>query len=481
MELSQDLAVRMGMRVSPRLVAASYILELSSMELQQAITAELDDNPALDLLEQPTCPTCGGPMQGSICPSCLSQQKTQLTGAEGEYDLANDYAAEHSLASPLDDDFDPMTQVASQMSLSERLLNELLAMVPREDRAIAEYLVGQLNDNGYLGCTVEEVADNLRVTIARVEIVLTALQSLDPIGIGARNLRECLLIQLNYLEEEGTSAPKHTRALIEKHLSELAEHKYGRIATALGVAPDAISSAVQFIRQKLNPYPSRGGSAPEPGTTEGSRSSYLLPDVIVNVRDDSHDGSPGTGDPDFEVDVVESKRFFLRVTPLYHRLASDLESEPGRYSEDDKRHIKQYVSRAKLFIANINQRRQTMQRITEYIVEVQREFLREGIRQLKPLTRATVAAQLGMHESTVSRATAGKYVMLPNRKVIPFSDFFTASLSARDVIKELIAKEETPLTDQEIARALTQHGIVIARRTVAKYRDQLNILPSSLR
>ncbi len=530
MDLTQDMAVHMGMRVSPRLVAASYILELSSMELQQAISAELADNPAMEMLEQPTCPTCGEPLHGSICPNCLNAQKGPTSSSDGDYDSSDDYVPEHSLSGSADDEFDPLTQVAVQLTLSERLNNELQAMLPREDVPIGEYLVGNLNDNGYLQTTVEEVSERLHVSTERVELVLKALQSLEPVGIGARNLRECLLIQLDYLTEEGIEVPPCTREIIEDHLQELAEHKYSRIAAELGVSTEVVSEAGQFIRQQLNPFPARGHSSSEPGSSEG-KSAYLLPDVIVNYKQgrgpasarpggqestgqengygparrqgdylDGHangyqDRSPNgaltvnglsvhSADEDgneFEVDVVESKRFYLRVTPLYQRLAADLEREPGRYTDDEKRHIKEYVSRAKLFIANINQRRQTLQKITEFIVEAQKDFLRHGIRALKPLTRATVAAQLGMHESTVSRATANKYVMLPNRRVIPFSDFFTASLSVMDVIKELIEHETTPMTDQEIANELAKRGIPIARRTVAKYREQLNILPSSLR
>jgi RNA polymerase sigma-54 factor len=156
-------------------------------------------------------------------------------------------------------------------------------------------------------------------------------------------------------------------------------------------------------------------------------------------------------------------------------------ASPGQFSDEEREHIQHYVSRAKMFIANINQRRQTMQKITGFLVDYQKEFLANGIRYLKPLTRAMLAEQTGIHESTVSRATAAKFVMLPSGRVIPFSDFFTASLSVKDVIKDMIATEERPLTDQEIALKLKDFGISVARRTVAKYRDQLDILPSSLR
>src|SRR5262249_17172293 len=150
-------------------------------------------------------------------------------------------------------------------------------------------------------------------------------------------------------------------------------------------------------------------------------------------------------------------------------------------SDTERRHIQHYVARVRLFMANINQRRQTLEKITRCIVELQRDFLDKGIRHLQPLTRARVAQELGMHESTVSRATAAKYVMLPTGEVIPFSNFFVANLSIKDVIKDMVEHETTPLTDQEIALMLSDQGIPVARRTVAKYREQLNILPSTLR
>ncbi len=470
MELTQDVSSQMGMRVSPRLVAASYILELSSQELQQAIAQEMSENPAMELVEKETCPACGGPMQGSICPACLSQQKTSPVSADSDYDNSDDYINDLNLtAGATEDDFDPFTQVAAQMSLPERLLNELQSMVPVADMPIATYLVGNLNDNGYLLCSVEEAAHQLDVPLEAVERVLLVLQSLEPIGIGARNLRECLLIQIAYLQAEGIECPVAAE-IVKSHLQELAEHKFSRIANELGVTADDVATASDYIRHRLNPFPAQGYGSPDHNSSE-SRATIILPDVIISQGERES----------FDVEVIESKRFFLRITPLYQQLATNLEREPDRFSEEERRHIKQYVSRAKLFIANINQRRQTLQKITEYIVEAQKEFLVNGVRHLKPLTRAAVAYHLGMHESTVSRATASKYVMLPSRKVIPFSDFFTASLSVMDVIKELIASETSPLTDQEIADELARRGIVIARRTVAKYREQLGILPSSLR
>src|SRR4029077_9163369 len=169
------------------------------------------------------------------------------------------------------------------------------------------------------------------------------------------------------------------------------------------------------------------------------RAMYITPDVVVTRRGDG-----------FEVDVVESHRFTLRVNPLYTRLATDLRLNGASMRPEEKQHILEHAGRAKLFIANIKQRRVTMFRITTCIVELQRDYLEHGVRSLRPLSRALVAAQVGLHESTVSRATANKYAMLPSGEVIPYSHFFTPSLSVKDLLKEVIEKEGRPLPDAVI-------------------------------
>jgi RNA polymerase sigma-54 factor len=465
----QEQSANQSMRVSPRLVAANHILQLSSLELQQAIAGELADNPAMELIEVPTCPTCGSPLQGSICPQCIRRQKPDNEMLDGP-DANDESYYGHNLRATGEEEFDPMTQVAAEISLQERLLSELRAMVPQDLVHVAEYLVGNLDEKGYLSCTFEEAAYDCSVEEHEVSLVLSALQTLEPPGIGARNLRECLLIQLDYLEAMGVKQP-FVREIISTHLNELGEHKFSRIAQDLKISTDVVSDVWDFIKHELNPHPAHEFFA-NSGQQDGreARSSYILPDVIIAARDGQ-----------FEVEVVESKRFLLRVSPVYSQLAADLERDGERYSDEEKRHVHQYVARAKLFIANINQRRQTIHRITTCLVECQQDFLSQGVRHLKPLTRAAVASRLGIHESTVSRATAAKYVMLPSGEVIPFSNFFTASLSIKDVIEELIANEKAPLTDAEIAERLAERGIHVARRTVAKYRMQLKILPSSLR
>lgn len=467
LELTQDISQVQTVKVSPRLVAANYILELSSLELQQAINEELRENPALELVEVPTCPVCGTELQGSICPHCVQRQKGEELPVRSVDVGPEDYVP--SFQGPSDEEFDPITQVASEETLAERLLRELGTLLPREDLPIAEYLVGSLDDKGYLACSVEEAAYELDVPVEAVRRVLAVLQGLEPVGVGARSLRECLLIQLAYLERNGIRQP-HAREIIENHLFDLGEHKFSKIAHELRISPDEVAAVWAFVKAKLNPHPAHG-VAPTNDRDRDTRAMYLLPDVIISRRED-----------DFEVDVVESRRFLLRLNPLYAQLGTGRQAQAASpLAPDDRKHVQHYVNRAKLFIANINQRRQTLYNITRCLVERQRDFLCEGVRHLKPLSRAAVAEDLGIHESTVSRATAGKYVMLPNGEVIPFSHFFTPSLSIKDVIKEFVEREDRPLTDAEIAERLRERGIHIARRTVAKYRMQLNILPSSLR
>src|SRR5581483_11881790 len=325
-------------KVSPRLVAANYILELSSLELQQAISEELNENPALELVEVATCPACGTELQGSVCPRCLQRQKgEEVLPRSGEINYEENLPAAQTGA---DDEFDPLTQVASEQTLAERLLSELGTLLDDEDMPIAEYLVGSLDDKGYLSCTVDEAAYELEVDPRRVRHVLSVLQTLEPIDVGARNLRECLLLQLDYLARNGIEQP-YAREIIDEHLFDLGEHKFGKIAHELHISTDAVAAVWNFVKAKLNPHPGHGFSATNDRDRD-TRSMYILPDVIISRKED-----------EFEIDVVESRRFFLRINPMYAQLGTPSDSAASLNS-DDKKHVQQYVSRAKLFIANIN-------------------------------------------------------------------------------------------------------------------------------
>jgi RNA polymerase sigma-54 factor len=471
MELNQDIQQDMQARVSPRLIAANHILEMSSQQLQETISKEIDENPALELGDLVICPTCGQPIEGDHCPRCARKQSEEppLDGTADPTEQYLENLAWNSATVTRDEEFDPLTLVAAQITLEEKLLSDLGAMLSEEDMEIAEYLVGSLDSDGYLRCSTYEVCTKFNVEPEHVERIIQAIQSLEPPGIGARDVRECMILQLQYLATQGTQHPLAI-PLVQDYMEDLGKHKFNRIAQQLEVEPKEVEEAWDFIKSQLNPHPAQGSDGVPTRTGPRPTQGYIMPDVIISE-----------GENGLEVEVVESRRFALSVNSMYQQLLSQVHNNAAQYTETDREHIQHYVSRAKMFIANINQRRQTMHKITSFLVDYQQDFLREGIRHLRPLTRAMLAEQTGIHESTVSRATASKYVMLPNGHVIPFSDFFTASLSVKDIIKDMIAAEERPLTDQEIAQELRKHGYNVARRTVAKYRDQLDILPSSLR
>ncbi len=487
MDISLSLYQEQSLRVSPSLIALNQILALSSQKLQEEIRKEVEDNPALELMERQTCPICGTAFNGRACPRCmadnagnLATRTTEHKSTSDDYDYSSGddfYIPDENWSAGRggDEEFDPITIVAAEMPLSERMLMELAAVLDDDEMPIAEFLVGSLDERGYLATSLEAVSHAFNVEESKVEKVLKELQIAAPPGVGARDLKECLLIQLAYVRENGTDAP-HIQELIEKHLTSLGEHKYGYIAQQMGISVDEVHKARDFIKNYLNPYPAEGHTSEPNGLQLRSgtaKAGYVVPDVIIT----EHDG-------EYEVEMVESKRFVLKVNSMYSNLAREMSNAPD-YNADDREHVRQYVARAKFFMSNINQRRETMMKITKYLVETQEDYLRDGVRGLRALTRSQLASYIGMHESTVSRATAGKYVMLPNRKVIPYSDFFTASLSVKDVIKEIIEfemqKSNKPLTDQRIVEQLEERGIRVARRTVAKYRAQLKILPSTLR
>lgn len=480
--MQMQMVPEQSMRVSPTLIMVNQLLALSSMELQHAVLNELEDNPALENLESTTCTSCGAGTTGRYCLVCMQpvypggglesmQPKTNEYGSGGddEYDT-EDFRPRAGMTVLGEEEFDPLTLVATESSMTEQLLSDLAVSLSEEDYRLAEYLVGNLDEQGFLGCSLESAARQLDMPLERLEWALSMLQSMGPVGVGARDLRECLLLQLEDIKESGeVELVPYVEEIISEHLTALGEHKFTIIAQALGIDYRSVVAVRDFIKRHMEPRPlqepPRGRSWRSPSPTR-----FVMPDVIIHLRDDM-----------LEPEVVEGYRFSLRINPLYQRLATDGQQRTGVLSDGERDHIRRYVNRSKLFISNINQRRETIRRITACLIDLQEEYIRYGVRYLKPLTRAQVAQYLGIHESTVSRATASKYLMLPDKRVIPFSDFFSASLSAKDVIKEIITCEGHPITDKEIVNRLRDQGIRVARRTVTKYRNQLGILPSTFR
>lgn len=469
MDVSMDLSPEMRVWISPSLIEANYILSLSRTELQEVIKQELDANPALEMEEKEICPNCGGVIEGGFCPNCLLNQR------ESPYEESyEDYPEQlyTGVARERDDgdEFDPMTLVASEQTIEEQIISDVATLCQNGDLAVAEYLVGSLDERGFITVSTDDVARRFRRSTDYVERVVAYIQSVAPIGVGARNLQECLLLQLRYLQDIGVEVPPFVEPILRDYLEPFGAHKFGYIAKELGITNEDVEAAREFIRAHLNPYPLQTQEARSWKTP--LRSPYVAPDVVIGIRDD-----------ELRVEIVDTRHFHLRLNPLYDKISREIgrSRTRGSYSDNERQHIREFVNRAKLFVSNINQRRETLFKISCCIADLQEDFLRGGVRELRPLTRAVVAQQVGVHESTVSRATANKFVMLPNRRVIPFSDFFTPSLSVKDIIKEMIERENAPLTDRKICDLLGRKGVRIARRTVAKYRAELGILPSTMR
>ncbi|HEX2193732.1 MAG TPA: RNA polymerase factor sigma-54 [Candidatus Limnocylindria bacterium] len=463
-ELNQNLQPALQVRVTPKQIAANAILAMSSVELTEAIAAELEENPALDMVEPSNCPICGSVITGSHCTECLPKGAAGSGPAEVVDGGPIDWSAREEA-----DELDPIARAEAEFTLQEHLTWTLYALLPARLHPVADYCIGALDDNGFLTDADAEIAAGTGATVDDVVAVRDAMLGIEPIGVGSRNVAESLLAQIAYLRESGeVDVPSAADAIVRDHLNDLGERRFSAIASAVGVSTDEVLGAWEFVKVNLHPYPTSAFTA---ATAAGAPTRTLVrPDVLIRIVDG-----------ELQVEVVESRRFSLRVDPIYARLSAGMRSAEA--TETDRQHVREFVGRARFFIDNVNRRRATLQRIAECLVERQHDYLLHGVQHLVPLTRAEVGALIGMHESTVSRATAEKYVMLPTGEVVPFGHFFTASLGVKDQIRKMIEAEDPihPLSDQEIADRLAEEGVAIARRTVAKYRDELQLLPARLR
>jgi len=354
---------------------------------------------------------------------------------------------------------------------------------------IGEQIIGNLDRNGYLKVLLNEIAKTLKVKEKEVAKVLGLIQTFDPIGVGARDIKECLLIQIKLnpspLQRCGVKKPLVSK-IIKEHLEDLGKRRYEKIAKALGVIrPQGGRIKIKEVQEAADFISTL---EPKPGRSFGEESAQtVIPDIILTKVDKEHaiilnnEGLPR-----------------LQISPLYKKMLA----KGSRINKEEKQYIKDRLNAAMGLIKAIDQREKTIYKITESIIKVQRDFLENGIDYLKPLTLKKIARDVGMHESTVSRVTSNKYIQTP-QGVFELKYFFasgfrkssvpkgggrkeeiTSSRSIKEVIKDLLDSEESkrPLSDQKIANILTTNlGINIARRTVAKYREEMRILPSHQR
>jgi RNA polymerase sigma-54 factor len=279
-------------------------------------------------------------------------------------------------------------------------------------------------------------------------------------------LRECLLIQLAALSEQSTPHPL-AYTLVDHYLEALGRSQYHEIARHLKVPERDVREAARYIRSILHPYPAQiylsdtsyaHFSSGAPGVT------YIRPDVIIRK-----------GEAGYEVEIVEERRYQFQIRARYDEyMPIDMSASSAN---EVRRYLHHHIDRAKFFVDCIQRRWRTLKNVAILVTEYQQEFLEKGVRALKPLTRAKIAAELGLDEGTVSRATANKYVLLPNGRLMPIADFFDNTLSVKDILRELIQSEDPRhrLSDEELARLLTTRGVMTARRTVTKYREEMHI------
>lgn len=440
-QVQVGLSPLLGLRTSPELIAAREMLQLPSIAFEAAVESELASNPALERADSGECPLCA-PTWGAACPLCQSGRSA-------------------GRGSRTDRELDPVHQMPYQENDADALLRDVRLGIQSRDFPIAEYLVGSLDAHGFFDQEPEEVARALGVGVQRVSEVLHAIQETGPTGIGTAGVRECLLLQLERVPAE-EDLRRLARSIIEDHLPALGRGHLAVICRALGVSRTALGDALELIRSRLRPYPAFEGRP----FTASPFTYRCIPNVVVTDR--------GEGPGWFDVELVEPSRFRLRVSPVYVEAARHL-------STADQGHIRGSVAEARSFLARLEDRWDTLRRVAELVIERQRDFVRRGPLWRQRLTRVEVATELRMHESTVSRAVAAKYVMLPSRKVVALADFFSSSGGLSEEIRAMVAAEPYSLSDEQLAVRLRARGYQVARRTVAKYRSQAGIPAAALR
>ena len=492
LHLSQRLT--QSMVLAPQLQQSLALLQAPTLELKALVEQELQQNPVLE--EESVAETEQQEKDGEE-----AERPTEAADpSEPPADLNIDSAGEKDPSEPVDDfqaEFERLVQLDQEWrdhfaqtnlpmrasaedeekrqfmfdslvagtSLQEMLLDQVReSALPEEQWPIAEMVIGNIDEYGYLKATVEELAATTGLPPDQIAGVLKAIQTFDPPGIGARDLRECLLIQFERLGQQHTLEYR----IVNEFMEALGKRRIPEIAHGTDTSVDDVQEALERIA-RLEPRP---GRAYLPDNDQ-----YILPEVFVRRSGD-----------DYVVTTNNEHIPHLRISNTY----KDLMAQGGN-SAEVRNYIREKIRAGKFLIKSLHQRQQTILNIAREIVHRQRDFLAKGIAYLKPLTMVQVAQVVGVHETTVSRAVSAKYMQTP-QGLFEMKYFFTAGIqtasgdgmsntSVKDMIADIFKAENTgkPLSDQEVVRMLKEKGIVIARRTVAKYRTELNILPSNLR
>ncbi len=493
LQLSQRMALQQVL--APQLQQSLALLQAPVLELQALVEQELAQNPVLE--EVPAAEQAQREQQEREGSPVADPADPQEPPADVKFDPAtekepkapvDDFQAEFERLAQMDQEWrDHFNQsntplrdreedaerrqfmfdsLVAGTSLQEHLLEQVRLSEIRDDqRAVAELIVGNIDERGYLQSSLEELAVSTNVPPETIAEVLRIVQSFHPPGVGARDLRECLLLQLDRAGRRGLLEYR----IVDEHMEALGKRRLPELARTLGVALEEIKAAVERISH-LEPRPGRDFMPDD--------QQYVVAEVFVQRSGD-----------DYAVSVANDAIPHLRISNTY----KDLMAQPDS-STEVREYIREKIRAGKFLIKSLHQRQQTLLNIAKEIVQRQREFMEHGVSHLHPMTMAQVADVVGVHETTVSRAVSGKYMETP-QGVLEMKYFFTSGLpssagngavsneSVKQTIAEFVAGESKnkPLSDEDIVKRLSEKGVLIARRTVAKYRSELNILPSHLR
>jgi len=450
--------------MSAHLAQTMTLLGLSLGELQQKIDSELASNPALELVEQRTCPMCKRPLPPhGPCPIC-SQPTTAASEDPIVFISPREDFYTGSATSNSEAPEEPF--VSETIDLPSYVLRQAAADLPVEDRLIAAYILTHLDEDGFLTTTPLEVARYHHRLPSEITALIEKLKRYDPIGVCSVNPIEAMLAQVDVLSES-VNVPAFTAEVVAKYLHQMSQHHYQEIARALGTSMQQIQKVAGFISENLNPFPARAhwGDVRTPNSNESQ--VFHQPDILIYHLNEN------PANP-LVVEIILPVRGTLRVNPLFKSTLKQVEEEKAEEWRGD-------IERANLLIKCIQQRSNALKLLLEKLVIIQKDYILQGDLAMKPLTRAEIATMLDMHESTISRAVSSKTIQLPNKRIVPLAIFFDRSLAHRTLIKQMIENENHPMSDSEIQAALKEQGIEIARRTVAKYRSMEGILPGNLR
>jgi RNA polymerase sigma-54 factor len=469
-ELGQQLRLTQQLIMTPQLQQAIKLLQLSRLELVDMIRQEMEQNPALEEVQDTAADDQAAEITQQDTPAMQEVKIDEKVPSDIDWD---NYIDEYNSTGKTHFEFEnkdtPSFEsfVASKTSLEDHLLWQLLMTLPtKEEEKIGSVIIGNLNQDGYLvDLSIDEIAKLSESPPEKVRQVLNTLQSFDPPGVCARNLSECLQIQIRILGLENSILTE----ILQKHIKHLENKNYKAISKALKISLQDVISAVNLIKE-LEPKPGRQFTQDEP--------QYITPDIYVYKLDD-----------DFVILLNDDGMPKLHINPYYKKAVTRGE----KIAEETKEYLQEKMRSAQWLIKSIHQRQKTIYNVMKSIVKFQHEFFEKGIAYLKPMVLRDVAQDIGMHESTISRVTTNKYAYTP-QGIFELKYFFNSSInrihgaaiasaSVQDKIKQIIEKEDPrkPYSDEKIAAILEEANINIARRTVAKYREMLKILPSNKR